>query len=105
MFVARFCVLLPAFAVKKAQKRGTVHLLLVRRGLNPRRQFLFWEFGCVPATAQGADQGDCVDELAGLKVDGGALILDESGFGGEDFKVAGDPAFVALSGDFKGVPR
>ena len=48
------------------------------------------------AAAEGADEANAVDELAGLQVDGCALILDERGFGGKYFKVAGDAAFVAL---------
>ena len=38
-----------------------------------------------------------------LEVGLGALVLDQSGFGGEDFKVAGDAAFVALVGEVEGV--
>jgi len=68
-----------------------------RKGCFQDAGCLFGEFGYVPAAAKGADQGYAVDELAGLEVDGGALILYERGFGGEDFKIAGDAAFVALA--------
>jgi len=34
---------------------------------------------------------------------GGALVLDQGGFGGQHFQVAGDSAFVALVGNVVGV--
>ena len=57
----------------------------------------------IPAAAEGADQAYAGDELAGLEVDGGALILEQGGLGGQDFEIAGDAAFVALVGEVEGV--
>ena len=66
---------------------------------------LFRQLGCVPAAAEGADQAYAGYELAGLEVEIGALVLEQGGFGGEDFEVAGDAAPVALVRNLKGVLR
>ena len=39
------------------------------------------------------------------EADGGALVLDQRGLGGQHFKIAGDAAFVALVGEIEGVLR
>lgn len=64
---------------------------------------LFRQLGYVPAAAEGSDELDRSGELAGVEVSGSALVGEQGALGGEDFKVAGGSALIALVGDVKGV--
>jgi hypothetical protein len=53
----------------------------------------------VPAAAEGADEFYAGGESAASQRGLGALVLDERGFGGEDFEIVCGAAFVAFFGD------
>jgi hypothetical protein len=40
-----------------------------------------------------------------LEVDGGALVVEQRGFGRKHLKIAGDAALVALIGEIEGILR
>ena len=65
----------------------------------PNPCFSLGQLAAVPAAAEGADEAYAVDELTGLEVDGGALILEQGGFGGDDVEVGVDAGLVACGGD------